>query len=789
MLVRKMIRDIKNNMSQFIAIFLMVMIGVMAYTGIEAYMGGMQYTADKFYSENNLFDLVSIGANFTDDDLKKVKELDNVKDAERKLSVNATTDNDRTLLLNFIESNNISKFYVKKGVPFDASLHGVWLDEYYAKENSINVGDTILVKYDTLELKEKVLGLINVPDHLYDTKDESELYPNRKEFGFAYLSINELSEDYIKSKVMNEMNIKDENIFNKYVKNFNYKDYYIFNYLMVDVDNEENIDDVKKDIEDNIESSSIVLPATKTASYITYQGEIDEGKTYVGVFSGLFIFIALLSVITTMTRVVKKQRVQIGTLKALGFSDTKILIHYLSYGFTVSLIGVILGLLLGYFGIGNIFMSLETSFFEIPNGTPLMSSSSYIVSGVVIFLVLLITYLTVRSILHECPAATLRNEIPKVKKGSLNLTKVKLFNKLNFSSKWNLRDIIRNKMRTIMGLSGIVGCTVLIVCALGMKDSLNHFVDLQFNDIYNFDYKLTLKSDISDEERKNLKEVYGNETSLTLNIEILKDDKKTSNTALINDSTSLLRFVDTKNKFMKLDNSKGVYITSKLAQLDEYEIGDKIKWHIAGNDEYFESKIVGFTKDPQNQNMRMTREYYESLGKEYKEDTIYTNKKVNKNETIDGVDLIQDKNALKESMNNMLSMMKTMISLIIFIAVMLGVIIIYNLSILSYSEKQYQFATLKVLGFENKKIKKVFVKQNNWITILAIIIGLPLGYLLVEYLFQVAIEEHYDFNAYIKPLTYVISALATFIVSYIVSIYVSRKINNIDMVSSLKGNE
>lgn len=789
MLVRKMIRDIKNNMSQFIAIFLMVMIGVMAYTGIEAYMGGMQHTADKFYSENNLFDLVSIGANFTDDDLKKVKELDNVKDAERKLSVNATTDNDRTLLLNFIESNNISKFYVKKGVPFDASLHGVWLDEYYAKENSINVGDNILVKYDTLELKEKVLGLINVPDHLYDTKDESELYPNRKEFGFAYLSINELSEDYIKSKVMDEMNIKDENIFNKYVKNFNYKDYYVFNYLMIDVDNEENIDDVKKDIEGNIESSSIVLPATKTASYITYQGEIDEGKTYVGVFSGLFIFIALLSVITTMTRVVKKQRVQIGTLKALGFSDMKILIHYLSYGFTVSLIGVILGLLLGYFGIGNIFMSLETSFFEIPNGAPLMSGSSYIASGVVIFLVLLITYLTVRSILHECPATTLRNEIPKVKKGSLNLTKVKLFNKLNFSSKWNLRDIIRNKMRTIMGLSGIVGCTVLIVCALGMKDSLNHFVDLQFNDIYNFDYKLTLKSDISDEERKNLKEVYGNETSLTLNIEILKDDKKTSNTALINDSTSLLRFVDTKNKFMKLDNSKGVYITSKLAELDEYEIGDKIKWHIAGNDEYFESKIVGFTKDPQNQNMRMTKEYYESLRKEYKEDTIYTNKKVNKNETIDGVDLIQDKNALKESMNNMLSMMKTMISLIIFIAVMLGVIIIYNLSILSYSEKQYQFATLKVLGFENKKIKKVFVKQNNWITILAIIIGLPLGYLLVEYLFQVAIEEHYDFNAYIKPLTYVISALATFIVSYIVSIYVSRKINNIDMVSSLKGNE
>lgn len=187
--------------------------------------------------------------------------------------------------------------------------------------------------------------------------------------------------------------------------------------------------------------------------------------------------------------------------------------------------------------------------------------------------------------------------------------------------------------------------------------------------------------------------------------------------------------------------------------------------------------------------MTMTKEYYESLGKTYKPNTIYTNKKLDKSASIDGVNLIQDKNALKESMNNMLSMMQTMISLIIFIAVILGVIIIYNLSILSYSEKQYQFATLKVLGFEDKKIRNIFIKQNNWITILSIIIGLPLGYALVEYLFQVAIEEHYDFNAYIKPLTYIISAVFTFVVSYIVSTHVSKKIKNIDMVSSLKGNE
>ena len=135
-----------------------------------------------------------------------------------------------------------------------------------------------------------------------------------------------------------------------------------------------------------------------------------------------------------------------------------------------------------------------------------------------------------------------------------------------------------------------------------------------------------------------------------------------------------------KRTFMNIDKNDGVYITYKLAEIEGYKLGDKIKWHIAGDDQEYTSTIVGFNKDPQNQNMTMTKEYYESLGKTYKQNTIYTNKKLDKSASIDGVNLIQDKNALKESMNNMLSMMQTMISLIIFIAVMLGVIIIYNLS-------------------------------------------------------------------------------------------------------------
>ena len=432
MLHKKMFRDIKKNLSQFITIFLMVMIGVMAYSGIEAYMDGMTETADKFYSENNLQDLNVIGTNFTDEDLKTIKSIDNVKDAERKLSVTGTTDNDKTLLINFIESNNISKFYILDGEDFDANKSGVWLDNFYAIENNIKVGDVILVKYETMELKEKVLGLINVPDHLYDVSDESQLYPDRKEFGFAYLSINEITENYIKTKVMEKMNIEDEEVFDKNIKNFNYKDYLVYNYVMVDVDDKGKRDKVKDDIEDKVKNAMAIINIEETSSYVTYQGEIDEGKTYVGVFSGLFLFIAMLSVITTMTRVVKKQRVQIGTLKALGFNNTKILLHYIGYGFWIALFGSIAGLLLGYFFIGGVFMSLQMSFFEIPNGHPVMNINSYIVAILVVLVVSLITYFTGRSILKENPAETLKSKMPSVKGSALNITKNSIFKKMRF---------------------------------------------------------------------------------------------------------------------------------------------------------------------------------------------------------------------------------------------------------------------------------------------------------------------------------------------------------------------
>ena len=789
MLRRKMIRDIKQNLSQFITILLMVFIGIMAYSGIESYMEGMKETANNFYGDYNLQDLNVMGE-LSEENINTIKEISNVKNAEGKLNVNGVLENDDdiTISMNFIEENKISKFYIVDGENFNKDTKGIWLDNFFAEENNLKIGDTLKIKYDGYVFEEKIVGLINVPDHVYDVKDESQLYPDHKTFGFAYASSNEL-EGFIKNQVMKEANLTDESIFNQVFSNFNYKDYIKYNYIMVDLDNKEKFNEVKNSIEEKIENVA-VINIEDTTSYKQYQGEIEEGETYIGVFSGLFLFIALLSVVTTMNRVVKKQRLQIGTLKALGFKQRKIVLHYISYSFWVSIVAVLLGLVAGRYFIGNVFIGLEMSFFEIPNGMPIIKNDSYVVAALVVLCVSFVTYLSTRKILKEKTADTLRNEIPSVKSKSLNITTTGIFKKMSFNTKWNIRDMFRNKARTITGIVGITACAMLIVCSLGMLDSMNYFIDLQFNRIFNFEYKLSLKSDISKENLKELTDKYGDNTSQSIYIEVKDNDGNIeSNNIFVTDSKDYVRFVDNKDQFINVDNDDGVYITYKLAKTKGYNIGDEILWHVSGNNKYYTSKIVGFNKDPQNQNLTMTRKYLESLDIEYKPDSLYTNVDLSENKDIAGVTVISNIDKLKEGMNGMLETMKTMLVLIIVIAVILGSVIIYNLGILSYTEKQYQFATLKVLGFKDKQIQKIFIRQNNIVSVISIILGLPAGFYLTDWLFKTAIEEHYDFGAHINLISYVLAAIGTFVISYVVSKILAKKIRKIDMVTSLKGNE
>lgn len=783
MLRKKLLRDIKNNLSQFITIFLMLFLGIFVFSGIHSYMDGMKITGDKYYQKYNLPDLWLNGENFTKEDINKIKNIKDVNNAERILTITTNLEGykDITLETNFIETNNISKMKVIKGEEYK-NKKGIWLDSYLAENLNLKVGDTITLSYENYKITEQIKGIVNTPDHIYQVKDETELFPDHSKYGYAYLSINEFPKEYIYKNITKQTNLTQENI--KQIPNFKIEDYYIFNKILVDTNT--NTNKVKTEIENNISNALSVTTRNENQSYQTYKSEIEEGNTYSGIFTFLFIFIALLSVVTTMNRFIKKERIQIGTLKALGYKDKKITNHYISYGFYISIIASLLGLLAGPLILGNFFLNMLKKYYEMPEVSIYITTQNYILTLIVIVLVTIITYLSCKKILKEPASNALRNQTPNITK--IKNPKHRHFKKISISTKWNLRDLARNKGRAVMAITGITGATMLLVCAFGMLDSMNSYLDWEFNKISNYDYKLTLKNNITQEEINKLEKNYSKETSKTNIIEIKTNNKTKITTLTINDTKDKMRYTDHNKNYIKLNNN-GVYITEKLAKTLNIKKNDTIKIKMYENQKTYKVKVEGLTRDPQNQNLNATKQFYETLNLTYKPDTIYTNKDLKDTKTIKGVEKIQSINTIKEGMNNLLNTTKTMISLLIIVSAGLGIVIIYNLGTLSFTEQEYQFATLKVLGLNNKKIKKIFKKQNIWLTLIAIIIGMPLGYLLTDSIFILALGENYDFNADIKLISYIYSFLGILIVSIIVNNILAKKINKIDMVKSLKSNE
>ena len=781
MLKKKLLRDLRRNLSQFFVIFMMVLLSVMVFAGVHAYMDGMRISAEQIYEAYNLADLWMTGEGFSEQELKTVLADENVAAANRVLTVQVTPDNmkDVTLELNLIEDNDVCRMYVFEGEAFDPEREdGMWLDREFAKARGLKIGDTITLSYEMLHVTAKIAGLVETPDHAYSIKDSTEIFPDHNTFGYAYLSRNVLP-----GPVRNLVP---------------------FPSIIVDLKDPELFDETKARLQAAVPGTLAVTGRGELASYVGYQSEVEEGETYSFVFTALFLFIAILSVITTMRRFVKKERTQIGILKALGFRKGRIVRHYISYNLLLSVVAAVLGIVLGAALIGRFFLNMEMDYFEMPQAHIVLVPLVYVVAAACVLVIVLVTWLSCRRILNEPASQALRTEVPAVKNTRFCLTTKGIFRKLSTVTKWNLRDIARNKGRCIAGVVGIMGCTMLVVTALGMFDTIQNYLNWQFRVLNRYESYIVVSSSCTDAQMEALTDTYGNETSQTLALEV-KDGKAapgsgtpeseaaqsgTTSTQmmLVTDAPKSLIFTGHDGKELTL-SEEGVYITEKLSKTLKLEIGDSFTWHVYGEDEWYTTPIVGTYRDPQNQRFACTKGYLEKIGKEYRPDTIYSMEELDRSAVPDGAEVIQTKSGLETGVQSMLGRMTSVIYLFIGFAALLAVVILYNLGILSYSEKQYQFATLKVLGYRTKALRHIFNQQGRILALISILLGLPAGYWMISYIFEAALGDGYDFRAYIRPVSYVIAGIGIFLVSALVNDLMSRKIRSIDMVSSLKANE
>ncbi len=746
MLIKKMLRDMKQNLSQFLAIFLMIFLGVFVYVGIGSEIEGMNENSDKFYEEANMPDLWALGA-FKDSE--EIAKIDNVQNVTNKLTVNgnfANSDN-TDLEINFINSDKISSLYVIEGKEFSYDSDDLWLDSALADHLGYKVGDTVTIEFNHLEITTEIAGLVMNPEHVYAVKDSSQVFPSHDDYGFVYLSS--------KAYPLGEENI-------------------VYNYTLIDTNQEEK---VKKEIEDNIPGVISVTDRSANTSYATFKTEIDSHETYAGIFPVIFLFIAVLSVITTMNRIVKNQRNEIGILKALGFKKSKIIWHYTMYGFIVCLLAVIVGHILGPLLLGNYILSLEEGYFELPYLTAEVPYIYFIVSALIVFIIGLASYFSCFKELEGSAAETLRPKTPKKLKHTW-IEKQKLWHKLKFKTQWNLRDVFRNKIRSFMAIIGVAGATMLVVCAFGMLNTLDNYISWQYDDIYHFKNQIILDETVDKDKIIN---DYDAGSIQSVGIEI-QGKEDVASTISVDDSNEMVTYTDhDKNKIDIPD--EGIMISEKLADRLNVKKGDKITFKIYGSDKLYTLEVTQLNRAPSSQNITMTREYFESLGLEYNPTVAYTNKDVTDDISYTSED------SLRENSSKMLNTMSSVIVIMIVAALLLGSVVIYNLGILSYTEKVRELATLKVLGFNSHMVGKVLKQQNIWLTIIGVIIGLPLGEKLVEVIFSSVMGYSFDIMPAVYLASYVISVICVLLAAIIVNMILNKKVRKLDMVSSLKAAE
>ena len=747
-LSKKMLRDIKINKTQFIAIFLMAFLGIFAYCGIYGEYYGLEQTSNEYYAQTNLADGWIYNTTFSDSSVDKINEFSTDSDRQYVVQSVADMDNNPDITLHFSQKGTISKFYTTEGKDFDASDDsGVWLDKRFADARNLKVGDKITFEFDNHTIKKEIKGIGYSPEYIYESSPSS-LTPDFSQIGFAYLSHKAFPGDLQYNTLLVKYNSSDS--------------------------------DYKDKLDDTVDYLSFTKQRDQL-SVAKFSEEMSQHRMMGDVFPIMFILVTFLTLLTTMTRIVSHQRTQIGILKAVGFKDKTIMLHYMSYAFWPVLVGAVLGVIMGPMIIPRMFYPTMQNQYSMPSWNPGFDMSFIYIAALMVILSVIVTYISCRRISKENPANTMRPKAPNISSKGL-IERSNLWNRLSFNIRWNIRDARRNKFRALMAIVGVMGCVALLIAAFGMNDSMHELKTWEYDDISHFESKLLLSNNADPMEIAYVLNETNGSFIMQQMIEIKANDKEDTVSLLASNDTDLISYTD-KNKNPIEIGEGNVSISIKLAETFNLSVGDEIKWHIVGSDKWVSSKIDQIHAEPISQGLIMSPDTLEDQGLNFTPTHILTDEKYGEN--IDSIKSVTTIGKLKESWDLITTAVMMMVYVVTVVAVALAFLVLYNLGILSFTEMEREIATLKVLGFKTNVLRKLLLTQNLVFTSIGFILGIPLGLYFMTLMMNAAGDSLY----YIPTLTWgniLLSAVITFAISIGVNLLFSDKIRDLDMVEALK---
>ena len=553
---------------------------------------------------------------------------------------------------------------------------------------------------------------------------------------------------------------------------------------------------------DKMEGKWIVLDRNSHYSYRDYGACADRMDGIAKVFPVFFFLVAALVCMTTMTRMVDEQRNEMGTLKALGYSKLQIASKYIIYALIASILGSILGCSLGMYLFPTVIFNAWNTLYNIDQIKFLFQPGLILLaSGSVTGITLLATLYSIYSELIEMPSQLMRPKAAKAGKKILLERITFIWKRLSFLQKVTARNIFRYKKRFFMTIIGIAGCSALLVAGFGINDSISDIVNQQYNVIYHYDATVSAKtSEITSQIKslKGVKDVY-EEDHLAVTTKIENKDISTTVHIISNDKKfkDFCTLFNGNNEF-DLDDSS-VLISQKMATKLNKKAGDTIKIKDANN-KVIKAKIKGVFTNYVGHHIYVSESLYKSWNTNAKTTHIYlikskkTTKKFERNlgnkiMNIDGVQSVTFYSSLQKNFKDMIKSISYIVVVLVISAACLAFVVLYNLSNVNISERKREIATIKVLGFTRKEVDAYINRETILLTILGSLIGLGIGIGLHHLIMNLAEMDDIMFGRTINSISYVISFVMTIGFNAIINLCMHKKLNNIQMVESLKAVE
>lgn len=568
---------------------------------------------------------------------------------------------------------------------------------------------------------------------------------------------------------------------------------------------EQKIKDAYDKLDDLEMTTWFIQDRTDLASYTSLKSDLSSIESIGKAFPVLFLIVAFLTSLTTMTRMIEEERGLIGAYKALGYSSGAIYKKYLVYAVSACILGGLIGDLFGFIALPKIILVILQSLYVLPN-VYLRFDWLYGIGGIGLFLIGIAgaTILACKNELRQMPASLMRPKSP-AKGTRVLLERIPfIWNRLRFLNKVTVRNLFRYKKRFFMTIFGIMGCTALVLAGFAIKDSVTDLLPKQYSRIYQYDLMTVVNPEDNGafldlvKEDKNIGD-YLNLLIDSMNVYNEKGHSESAQVMIIPGKDSLESYINTENiqgKRTPVDAS-GIYLTRNAAELLGVKKGDTVSLQNSALKQG-EFKVADIMENYLGNNVFINKDLYQSVFSGYEPNAILAHLTAECKDPVSyAEDLLSNdmvlssvsKQGLKDSFSDNFQLINAVVYILIILAAGLAFVVLFTLSNTNISERMRELATTKVLGFYDKEVHSYVNKETLILTIIGIVVGLPLGRFLSGLLTGALKMPSIYFATHVNPVSYLYAVVISFFFALMVNLMTNRTLDHIDMIDALKSVE